>query len=158
MSAGTPATVALDQAKIAYVLHPYRHDGRAESYGREAATELGVDPNRIFKTLIAAADGRLVCAVIPVAARLSLKALASARSAKKAELADPGSAQRATGYVLGGISPLGHKRAMPVVIDISAQSFESVLVSAGRRGLQVELAPSDLIRLTGAVQAKIATA
>jgi Cys-tRNA(Pro)/Cys-tRNA(Cys) deacylase len=158
MSGGTPATVALDRAKVSYTLHPYAHDSRAGSYGEEAAALLGIDPRRIFKTLIAAVDGRLVCAVVPVASRLNLKALAGAAGGRRADLADPAKAQRATGYVLGGISPFGHKSAIPVVVDASATGFETVFVSAGKRGLQVELAPADLLRLTGAQTAAIATA
>jgi Cys-tRNA(Pro)/Cys-tRNA(Cys) deacylase len=158
MGGGTPATVALDRAKVSYTLHPYAHDSRAGSYGEEAAALLGIDPRRIFKTLIAAVDSRLVCAVVPVASRLNLKALAGAAGGRRADLADPAKAQRATGYVLGGISPLGHKSAIPVVVDASATGFETVFVSAGKRGLQVELAPADLLRLTGAQTAAIATA
>ena len=109
MSGGTPATTALDKAKISYTTHPYAHDARAESYGEEAAEQLGVDARQIFKTLIAAVDSGLVCAVVPVAGRLDLKALAAAVGGRKAELAEPAKAQRATGYVLGGISPLGHR-------------------------------------------------
>jgi Cys-tRNA(Pro)/Cys-tRNA(Cys) deacylase len=156
MSGGTPATLALDRARVGYTLHPYHHDARADSYGEEAAAALGVEPDRIFKTLIAAVDGRLVCGVVPVAGRLNLKALAIAAGGKKADMADPARAQRATGYVLGGISPLGHKTRIPVVIDSSVQLFETVYVSAGKRGLQVELAPSDLADLTGATFAEIA--
>lgn len=157
MSGGTPATARLDQAKVAYTLHPYIHDARAESYGDEAAAALGVDPRRIFKTLIATVDGKLVCAVVPVAAMLSLKALAAAVGGKRAELAEPAQAQRATGYVLGGISPLGHKTRIPVVIDESALGFPSVFVSAGKRGLQVELAPAELVSLTAATTTPVAT-
>ena len=158
MSGGTPATTALDRAGIDYRLHPYPHDSRADSYGDEAASVLGVDPRQIFKTLIASVDGRLTCAVVPVAGRLNLKALAAATGGRKAELADPTQAQRATGYVLGGISPLGHRRPVPVVVDRSAQQFGTIYVSAGRRGLQVELAPADLVALARASLAEIATA
>jgi Cys-tRNA(Pro)/Cys-tRNA(Cys) deacylase len=157
MSGATPATVALDRARIRYTLHPYAHDSRAASYGDEAATLLGVDPRRILNTLIAAVDGRLVCAVVPVASRLNLKALASAAGGRRADLADPAKAQRATGYVLGGISPLGHRSAIPVLADSSITGFDTVFVSAGKRGLQVELAPADLLRLSGAATAPIAT-
>ena len=115
-----------------------------------------MDPHRIFKTLIAETDGRLVCAVVPVASKLNLKALAAAVRAKKAEMADPARAQRATGYVLGGISPLGHKTPLAVVVDLSCADFDTMFVSAGRRGLQVELAPEDLIALTAAELADIA--
>ena len=158
MSGATPATVALDRAGASYTLHPYAHDSRAGSYGEEAAALLGIDPRRMFKTLIAAVDSRLVCAIVPVASRLDLKALASAVGGRRAELADPAKAQRATGYVLGGISPLGHKSPMPVLADTSVTGFDTVFVSAGKRGLQVELAPAELLRLSAASTAPIATA
>lgn len=158
MSGATPATVALDKAGVSYTLHPYSHDSRAGSYGDEAAQLLGIDPRRIFKTLIAAVDARLVCAVVPVAGKLNLKALAAAVDGRRADLADPAKAQRATGYVLGGISPLGHRTRIPVVLDSSAAAFDTVFVSAGKRGLQVELAPADLARLSGASTTPIATA
>jgi Cys-tRNA(Pro)/Cys-tRNA(Cys) deacylase len=157
VSGGTPATVALDRADIDYTLHPYDHDARAGSYGEDAAKALGIDSHRIFKTLIASVDGRLVCAVVPVATKLSLKALAAAAGGKKAEMADAAKAQRATGYVLGGISPLGHKTRIQVVLDASIGRFPTVFVSAGKRGLQVELAPDDLLGLTSATLAQIAT-
>ena len=149
--------MALDRLHIAYSLHPYDHDPRADSFGDEAANSLGIDPRQIFKTLIVSADGRLVCAVVPVAARLNLKALASVVGAKKAELADPAKAQRATGYVVGGISPIGHRSPVPVVLDSSTQGFATVFVSAGKRGLQVELAPTALAAVTAAAIADIAT-
>jgi len=157
VTGGTPATVMLDRASVPYRTHPYRHDSRAESYGAEAAEQLGVDPRQIFKTLIASVDGTLVCAVVPVAARLDLKALAAAAGGRRAELADPAKAQRTTGYVLGGISPLGHRSRIPVLVDESATGFDQVYVSAGKRGLQLELAPSDLIRVAQASTAAIAT-
>jgi Cys-tRNA(Pro)/Cys-tRNA(Cys) deacylase len=157
-SPATPATAALNQAGTAYTLHPYEHDSRAEGYGEEAATLLGVIPQRLFKTLIVAVDGTLACGVVPVAGRLDLKAFAAAVGGKRAEMADPAAAQRATGYVLGGISPLGQKSHLPVVIDESAMQYDTVFVSAGKRGLQVELAPTDLVSLTGATTAPIATA
>jgi Cys-tRNA(Pro)/Cys-tRNA(Cys) deacylase len=157
MATGTPATALLARQKIAHTLHPYPHDPRADRYGEEAAAALGVDAARLFKTLIASIDGRLVCAVVPVSGRLDLKALAAATGGKRAVMADAAAAQRATGYVLGGISPLGHKTRLPVVVDDSAEGFRSVFVSAGRRGLQVELAPGDLVRLTAATTAAIAT-
>jgi Cys-tRNA(Pro)/Cys-tRNA(Cys) deacylase len=157
VAVGTPATALLTKAGATFTLHPYEHDVRAESYGDEAAAALGVDLQRIFKTLIASVDGRLVCGVVPVAGRLDLKALAAAVGGKRAELADPSAAARATGYVVGGISPLGQKSRLPVVIDASAGAFETVYVSAGKRGLQVQLAPSDPFRLTAAVLAPIAT-
>ena len=144
------------KAKIPFTLHPYDHDPRAQAYGDEAAAALGVDPGRIFKTLIASVEGKLACAVVPVAARLDLKALAAALGGKRAELAEPAAAARATGYVVGGISPLGQRTRLPVVLDQSAGTFETVYVSAGKRGLQVELAPADLVRASGAVLAPIA--
>jgi Cys-tRNA(Pro)/Cys-tRNA(Cys) deacylase len=153
---GTPATAALTKQKVAHTLHAYDHDPRAGSYGLEAVEALGLDRARVFKTLVAEVDGRLVVGVVPVTGQLDLKALAAAAGGKKAKMADPAAAQRATGYVLGGISPLGHRTRLPVVIDGSAEGFETVFCSAGRRGLEVELAPGDLIRLTGAVVASIA--
>lgn len=157
MSGGTPATTALDKAGVRYRTHSYRHDSRADSYGEEAAGQLGLDPRQIFKTLIASVDGILVCAVVPVATRLDLKALAAATGGRRAELAEPAKAQRATGYVLGGISPLGHRSRLPVVVDSSANGFDRIYVSAGKRGLQLELAPDDLIAAAGARTAAIAT-
>jgi Cys-tRNA(Pro)/Cys-tRNA(Cys) deacylase len=155
---GTPAVRALEGAGVAHTLHPYEHDPRAESYGLEAAEVLGVEPDRVFKTLLAEADGRLVVAVVPVSGRLDLKALARAVGARRATMADPVVAQRAAGYVLGGISPLGQKRRHPTVVDVSALDHDTVLVSAGRRGLDVELAPADLVGLTAATTAAIAQA
>ena len=157
MAAGTPATALLSKAKIPFTLHRYDHDPRSQAYGEEAAEALGVDPSRIFKTLIASVEGRLACAVVPVAARLDLKALAAALGGKRAELADPAAAARATGYVVGGISPLGQRSRLKVVVDESAEQFETVYVSAGKRGLQVEVAPKDLVDLTGASVADIRT-
>jgi Cys-tRNA(Pro)/Cys-tRNA(Cys) deacylase len=155
-SSGTPATALLARAKVPFTLHPYQHDPRSQAYGEEAAGALGVDPARIFKTLIASVEGRLACAVVPVAARLDLKAFAATLGGKRAELADPAAAARATGYVVGGISPLGQRSKLPVVVDGSASSFETMFVSAGKRGLQVELAPEDLVRVAGALLAPIA--
>jgi Cys-tRNA(Pro)/Cys-tRNA(Cys) deacylase len=139
-------------------VHEYRHDPRAESYGAEAATALGIDPARCFKTLVATVDSEPVVAVVPVSGSLDLKALAAARGGKRAAMADPALAQQATGYVLGGISPLGQRRRLPTVLDVSIMDGPSVYVSAGRRGLEVELAPADLARLTGATVAPIAAA
>lgn len=155
MAAGTPATTLLIRHEVAHTLHPYVHDARAAAYGVEAAAALGVSPQRLFKTLVADVDGRLVCAVVPVAGHLDLKALARATNGKRASMADPDAARRATGYVLGGISPLGQRTRLPVVVDDSAGGFATIFVSAGRRGLQVELAPSDLVRLTDALTAPI---
>ena len=156
MATGTPATAILTKAKIPFTLHPYDHDPRSQAYGEEAAEALGVEPSRIFKTLIASVEGRLACAVVPVAARLDLKAFAAVLGGKRAELADPAAAARATGYVVGGISPLGQRSRLKVVVDESAAQFETVYVSAGKRGLQVQLAPADLVRAADAVLAPIA--
>ena len=153
---GTRATDLLARLKIAYTVHSYEHDPRGGAYGLEAAAALGVPPERVFKTLIAEVDERLTVAVVPVVGSLDLKALAGATGGKKARMADPAAAERATGYVTGGISPLGQRRRLPVVVDASAEEFATVLCSAGRRGLQIELAPADLIRAAGAKVAKIA--
>jgi Cys-tRNA(Pro)/Cys-tRNA(Cys) deacylase len=153
---GTPATALLARLGVPHVLRPYEHDPRADSYGAEAALALGVDPARVFKTLVAAVDGRLAVGVVPVAGSLDLKALAAALGGKRAAMADRAAAQRATGYVTGGISPLGLRSRLPVVVDSSASSWDTVLVSAGRRGLQVELAPADLVRAAAATLAPLA--
>ena len=134
---GTPATVALDRAGVAYTLLPYAHDPRAESYGLEAAEALDVDPARVLKTLVASLDGRLVVGVVPVSGQLDLKALARALGGSKAVMAEVAAAERATGYVAGGISPVGQKRRLPTVVDTSALDHPTVLVSAGRRGLDL---------------------
>jgi Cys-tRNA(Pro)/Cys-tRNA(Cys) deacylase len=152
---GTPATTALTAASIAFTVHDYDHDPRSESYGEEAATALGITPDRVFKTLLAEVDGVLTVAVVPVSGQLDLKALARAVGGRKASMADPKAAERATGYVVGGISPLGQKRKHPTVVDATALDQPTVFVSAGRRGLEVELAPADLVRLTAAVAAPI---
>ena len=157
MSTGTPATSALTAAGISFDLHPYDHDPRAVAYGEEAAAALGVEPERLFKTLIATVDGALACAVVPVSSRLDLKAFAAALGGKRAELADPAAAARATGYVVGGISPVGQRTRLRVVTDESVELFDTVYVSAGKRGLQVELAPVDLVAVTGALVADIST-
>jgi Cys-tRNA(Pro)/Cys-tRNA(Cys) deacylase len=154
-SAGTPATAALTAAGVAFTLRSYEHDPAATSYGLEAAHALRAPPARVFKTLLASADGRLVVAVVPVSGQLDLKALAAAVGAKRVELAEARLAERTTGYVVGGISPLGQRRALPTVVDSSALEHPSVLVSGGRRGLDIELAPADLIRLTAATTARI---
>jgi Cys-tRNA(Pro)/Cys-tRNA(Cys) deacylase len=153
---GTPATVALAKAKVAHTVHSYDHDPAAESYGGEAAEVLGTDPRRVFKTLLAAVDGALHVAVVPVAGSLDLKALATAVGGKRAAMADPALAARATGYVVGGISPLGQRKRLPTVLDASALEHDTVYVSAGRRGLEVELAPAALADLTSARVAPIA--
>ncbi|QTX04508.1 Cys-tRNA(Pro) deacylase [Agromyces archimandritae] len=155
-TASTPATLALTAAGIPYTVHAYAHDPRAAAYGLEAAAELGVDPARVFKTLIAELDGGLVVGIVPVADRLDLKALAAALGGKRAELADPRLAERRTGYVVGGISPLGQRQPLPTVLDETAILCESIFVSGGRRGLDLELAPDDLVAVTGARYAPIA--
>lgn len=152
----TPAINRARQARIAHVIHEYRHDPAAESYGREAADKLGVDPARVFKTLVVAAGDALVVAVVPVLRQLDLKLLARAVGAKKAALADVHAAERATGYVMGGVSPLGQKKRLPTVMDASAQNHPTIYVSAGRRGVEIELAPDDLAALAGATFADIA--
>jgi Cys-tRNA(Pro)/Cys-tRNA(Cys) deacylase len=154
---GTPATAAVAKAKVEHRIHEYRHDPAAPSYGLEAAERLGVDPAGVFKTLVAEVDGRLAVAVVPVAARLDLKALATAAGGRKAVMAEAADAERATGYVVGGISPLGHRRRLPVFLDSTMQDRPTVLVSAGRRGLELELAPADLARLSDGTFADLGT-
>jgi Cys-tRNA(Pro)/Cys-tRNA(Cys) deacylase len=157
-SGGTPATVALTAAGTPFTLHAYDHDPSSPSYGEEAAEALGVSPERVFKTLVADVDGALTVAVVPVAGQLDLKALASAVGGKRAAMADPAAAERTTGYVRGGISPLGQRKRLPTVLDASASAHETICVSAGRRGLEVELSPTDLTSLTSATLAPIARA
>lgn len=154
---GTPATAALTKQQVEHKLHTYDHDPKHESFGLEAAEALGVEPARVFKTLVADVDGKLTVGVVPVTGQLDLKALAVAADGKRAKMAEAAAAQRATGYVLGGISPLGHRSRLPVVIDASAETFDTVFCSGGRRGLEMELAPADLIQLTNATVAAIAT-
>ena len=154
-SQGTPATAALAAAGVPFVLHPYTHDPSAASYGSEAAEALGIDPSRVFKTLMVEVEGKLAVGIVPVSGTLDLKAFAAALGAKKAAMADPAAAQRRTGYVLGGISPLGQRLPSPTVLDSSAVGLQTLLVSGGKRGLDIELAPADLIRLTQAVTALI---
>ncbi|MEV7810750.1 Cys-tRNA(Pro) deacylase [Streptomyces flaveolus] len=154
-SGGTPATVALTAAGVEFTVHAYDHDPSHPSYGEEAAEAMGVSPDRVFKTLVADVDGSLVVGVVPVAGSLDLKALAAAVGGKRAAMADPALAERTTGYVRGGISPLGQRKKLPTVIDDSAESHATICVSAGRRGLEVELAPGELAKLTEAVLAPI---
>lgn len=154
-SGATPATTALTTAGVSFTVHAYEHDPRAASYGTEAAQALGIDADRVFKTLVAEVDGTLVVGVVPVTGQLDLKALARAVDGRKAAMADPRAAERATGYVLGGISPLGQRTAHPTVVDESALEQPTVYVSAGRRGLEVELSPAALVRLTAARVAAI---
>jgi Cys-tRNA(Pro)/Cys-tRNA(Cys) deacylase len=156
-STGTPATLLLQQAEVPHTLHKYVHDPAATDFGLEAARELGLPPERIFKTLMVMADANLAVAVVPVSGNLNLKFFAAALGSKKSVLADPLAAQRRTGYVLGGISPLGQRQSSPTVLDSSAVDYPTILVSGGRRGLDIELAAQDLIRLTGARLAAIRT-
>jgi len=153
---GTPATVALDAAGVPFTVHEYAHDPAAASYGAEAAEAMGVSPDRVFKTLLAETDGALAVAVVPVSGQLDLKALAAALGTKRAAMADPAAAERSTGYVVGGISPLGQRRRLRTVVDSGALAHPTVFVSAGKRGTEVELAPADLVRLTAALTAPIA--
>jgi Cys-tRNA(Pro)/Cys-tRNA(Cys) deacylase len=154
---GTPATVLLTAAKVEFALHPYEVSPDAPNYGALVAQALGVAPELLFKTLIAEVDGALTVAVVPVTGDLDLKALAAAVGGKRAALAERAAAERSSGYVRGGISPLGQRRVLPTVVDDSAQALASMYISAGRRGLQVSLAPADLIRLTAATTATIRT-
>lgn len=153
---GTPATAALAAAGVAFTSHAYDHDPRVTSYGDEAAAALGLSVDEVFKTLLATVDGELVVAVVPVAGTLDLKALAAAAGGRRAEMADPALAQRVTGYVLGGISPIGQKRALPTFVDETAVLLDRVYVSGGRRGLDIGLAPDDLLAVTGGRYAPIA--
>ncbi|MDQ0575663.1 Cys-tRNA(Pro) deacylase [Agromyces albus] len=155
-SAGTPATATLARAGIAFSTHAYDHDPRAAAYGLEAAERLGLDPALVFKTLLANVDGELAVAIVPVALQLDVKALAHALGAKRAEMADPALAARKTGYVVGGISPIGQKTALPTVLDESAILHETIYVSGGRRGLDLGIAPDDLLAVTGGRFAAIA--
>ncbi|MEU9352927.1 Cys-tRNA(Pro) deacylase [Streptomyces griseoloalbus] len=157
-SGGTPATVALAAAGVPFTVHAYDHDPSHPSYGEEAAEAMGVSPDRVFKTLVADVDGALTVAVVPVAGQLDLKALAAAVGGKRAAMADPALAERTTGYVRGGISPLGQRKRLPTVLDESATLHGTICVSAGRRGLEVELAPDDLTELTSATLAPIGRA
>jgi Cys-tRNA(Pro)/Cys-tRNA(Cys) deacylase len=165
---GTPATVALSAAGVAFEVRAYEHDSlvtdrslrrasnaRHEGYGLEAAEALGVDPARVFKTLLASLDGSLVVGIVPVSGQLDLKALARALGGSKAVMAEVAAAERATGYVAGGISPVGQKRRHRTVLDASALEHGTILVSGGRRGFDLELAPADLVAITGAVTATI---
>jgi len=156
-AAGTPATTLLTAEKVAHTLHPYQVSPDAPDYGALVAEALGVPPERLFKTLIAEVDGALAVAVVPVTGDLDLKALAHAAGGKRATLADRAAAERSSGSVRGGISPLGQRRRLPTVIDDSVEHLDVIYVSAGRRGLQVSLAPADLIRLTGAKVAQLRT-
>ncbi|QWB26212.1 MULTISPECIES: Cys-tRNA(Pro) deacylase [Streptomyces] len=155
---GTPATVALTTAGVDFTVHSYDHDPAHPSYGEEAAEAMGVSPDRVFKTLVADVDGTLTVAVVPVAGQLDLKSLAAAVGGKRATMADPTLAERTTGYVRGGISPLGQRKKLPTVLDASASTHPTICVSAGRRGLEVELSPESLATLTEAVLAPVSRA
>jgi len=156
--AGTPATVALTKAGIAYTEHEYVHDSRATSFGMEAADALGLDPTHVFKTLIVTVDDNPRVAIVPVNCMLDLKAFAAVCHGRKADLTDSTIAQRLTGYVVGGISPIGQRKQLPTVLDESALLLDRVFVSGGRRGFDIGLAPEDLLAVTGGVTAAIARA
>ena len=156
MATGTPATVALTAAGIAFTPHTYEHDAANTNFGLEAAAALQLDPEQVFKTLLADVDGVLTVAIVPVTGKLDLKALASAVGGKKAEMADPKVAERKTGYVVGGISPIGQKTRHRTVLDETAELFDTVFVSGGKRGFDIELAPADLLAITGGSIAAIA--
>lgn len=156
MAHGTPATVTLTLAGVPFTPHSYEHDASVTSFGLEAADALGLEPDRVFKTLLADVDGRLVVGIVPVTGKLDLKALAAAAGGKKAVMADPAVAERKTGYVVGGISPIGQKTAHPTFLDETAELFDTVFVSGGRRGFDIELAPADLVAVTSATVADIA--
>ena len=152
----TPALDLLKKVRAAHRVHSYEHDPKAASYGLEAAEKLGLEPAQVFKTLLASSEkGELLVAVVPVVGSLDLKALAQAAGVKKVEMADPAAAQRSTGYLLGGISPLGQKKRLRTFIDKSAEDFSTIFVSAGRRGLEVELAPAVLAEHTQAHFAEV---
>ena len=151
----TQATLALARAGVAFTSHSYAHDPRATSYGAEAAAALGLSSAEVFKTLVVTVDGTPVVAVVPVGGSLDLKALATVAGGRRADLADAAVVQRLTGYVLGGVSPIGQKRALPTFVDASARALASVYVSGGRRGFDIALAPDDLLRVTGGTYARI---
>ena len=155
---GTPATALLAKLGIRHSVHAYDHDPRRGAYGLEASEALGVPPERVFKTLVAEVDGALTVGVVPVTGQLDLKALAAAAGGKRAQMAEPAAAERATGYVVGGISPLGQRKRLPVVIDSSPLAFGTVFCSGGRRGLEIEVAPGDLVKAAGAAVAAITQA
>ena len=156
MALGTPATVALAAAGIPFTPHAYEHDAANTNFGLEAASALKLDPEQVFKTLLADVDGALTVAIVPVTGKLDLKALAAAVGGKKAEMADPRVAERKTGYVVGGISPIGQKTRHTTVLDETAELFDTIFVSGGKRGFDIELAPADLLTITGGSMAAIA--
>jgi len=161
----TPATVALSKLGVPFTLHGYEHNPAETNFGLEASTALGIDPARVFNTLLTGVEGgrgagsgdrSFAVAIVPVAGLLDLKALAAALDVKRAQMSAPALAERKTGYVIGGISPIGQRSLLRTVLDSSAQQHETILVSGGRRGLDLELAPADLVRATGAILAEIA--
>ena len=152
----TPATTQLHEAGVAFTVHEYEHDPAVRNFGLEAAVATGADPGRVFKTLVAAIDGGLAVGIVPVERQLSMKALAAAAGSKRAELADQAMAERITGYVRGGISPFGQKRRLPTSIDATALSWPTIFVSGGRRGLEIEVAPADLVAVLSAVVVDLA--
>jgi Cys-tRNA(Pro)/Cys-tRNA(Cys) deacylase len=155
-SPSTPATVALDRAGVRYTPHVYEHHETATNFGEEAAAALGLREEQVFKTLVVSVDGQLAVAIVPVANRLDLKAIAAAVGGKKATLADPALAERRTGYVVGGISPVGQRTRLRTVLDESALAYDTIFVSGGRRGFDIEVSPGDLVRVTEATSAAIA--
>jgi Cys-tRNA(Pro)/Cys-tRNA(Cys) deacylase len=156
LASGTPATTALSRLGLAFELHPYDHDPAAASNGLEAAAALSVPPAQVFKTLLVAGDSGLAVGVVPVDRQLDLKAVAAALGLKRVAMAEPSAAERSTGYVVGGISPIGQRKALPTVVDQTALGFDRIYVSGGRRGLDISLAPSDLVTATKATVAPIA--
>ena len=154
---GTPALVILQRSGVDFSVHTYAHDPAAESVGMEAAEALDLDPATVFKTLLAEVDGASTVAIVPVTGQLDLKGLAAARGGKRARMMDVAAAERMTGYVAGGISPLGQRKALPTVIDASAEELATIYVSGGQRGLDIGIVPADLLRLTGATYAPIST-
>ena len=152
----TPAIKLLKKQKIPHTIHEYKHDSNAHSYGEEAAQKMGVDPKRVFKTLVVQSDKMMAVGIVPVTSTLNLKSMAKAQGVKKVAMADPKNVENTTGYILGGVSPLGQKKRLKTVIDESAFEFESIFVSAGKRGLEVEVDPKDLEKLLQADRAKIA--
>jgi len=156
VAAPTPAVAALVRAGIDHRVHSYMHDPGIESYGQEAVDAMGVEASRVFKTLIASTGSTLLVAVVPVPAMLDVKALASAVGAKRVDMADPVAAERSTGYLVGAISPIGQKRALTTVLDDSALEWDTIFCSAGRRGLELELAPRALLDITGGTAARVA--
>jgi Cys-tRNA(Pro)/Cys-tRNA(Cys) deacylase len=157
-SKGTPAIALLTKQKVQFTVHTYEADPNAGSYGAGTVAALGVDPGRVFKTLVATVDGRLSVGIVPVSGSLDLKALAAALGGKRGAMAEPAAAERATGYVTGGISPFGQRSRLPMAVDASVHDWPTIFVSGGRRGLQVELSPTDLVTLTGATVAAIGAA